>query len=380
MPRLVILIAAVALATSSLATPPLERVVCETVWDVPGEGDAFFLGGLLVDAGWDHDGNLCVVDYRNRDLKVFAADGTYLRTLGREGEGPGEVTDARQLILHDDGRLGLLQKFPAKVVWLEPDGDPGGALTFANRLEGEAGRGYLSLPHAVQHPGGIMGYVAVMAMTAQGPSEHHWLAPIGPDGEVDDPLWHLEVEPPGRKDGGKLHEVDMYHVWAARWAPDGHGGAWLAPERDAYRIVHLGADGRELRRLERPYEAPRRDDLGRQQAELRLERKRNPRGSVVLAETDPVVHRLRLADDGRLWVDLSLGGRGPEPGTIAEIDEWSTDGEHVARRRLIGDYDPATDQRLLLDDRHVLVLHSSAEEVRLRLLRTAASGDRKESP
>jgi hypothetical protein len=356
--------------TTLAAEPALEVLRCETLWDVPAAGDEFLLGGLLVDAGWNQQGELCVVDYVNRDLKIFGPDGEYRRTLGREGEGPGEVTDARQLVVHDDGRLGLLQKFPAKVVWLRPDGDPGGELTLVNTLEGDGGKGYVSLPHAVQHSGGVMGYVAVMAMTVTGPREDHWIAPVHLDGPLGRPVWHREVEQPDRHDDGRLHETDMYYIWAARWAPDGQGGAWIAHRRDDYAILHVAADGTERATLARPYTPPPRDDLARHHAEERLVRKRNARGTVVLADRDPVVHRLRLSDQGDLWVDLSLGGRGPEPGTIAEFDVWTHDGRWTARRRLVGDYDPASDQRLLLDDRHVLVLHTEGDdELRLRLLR-----------
>ncbi|MEZ4386127.1 MAG: hypothetical protein R3D98_00840 [Candidatus Krumholzibacteriia bacterium] len=359
-----------ALALTAAAEPPLVTVTAETVWDIPGETGQYLLGGLLVDAGWDLRGNLCFVDYKNRDLKLFSADGRFLRTLGREGEGPGEVTDARLLLRHEDGRLGLLQKFPAKVVWLEPDGDPGGELALVNTLDGPAGQGYLSLPHAVQYPGGLMGYLAVMSLTSAGPTEHHWIAPINADGTVGKPLWQREEPQAAARPDGRIHEADLYYLWAARWAPDGHGGAWLAPERDRYRIVHLAADGAELQVLERPYTAPDRDDLGRYQAREQLVRKRIPRDRLVLADHDPVVGRLRRSDENLLWVDLSLGGRGPEPGTIAELDVWSRDGRWLARRRLVGDFDPNLDQRLFLDDRHVLVLRATdAGEVRLRLLR-----------
>jgi len=352
---------------SAAAEPPLVTLTCETVWNVPAEDDDYLLGGLLVDAAWDLDGNLCVVDYANRDLKVFRADGRYLRTLGREGEGPGEVTDARLLVVHDDGRLGLLQKFPAKLVWLEPDGDPGGQTVLENTLTSD---GYLSMPHAVQHPGGLMGYVAVMSLTMNGPQEDHWLVPVSPTGRVGEPLWHHEEIQPLRRDGEKFHEADLYYIWAARWAPDGRGGAWIATERDRYLISHRESDGAQLDYLTRPYEPVQRDDLARHQVEAQLVRKRYDRRHLELADTDPVVHRLRLGDDGNLWVDLSLGGRGPEPGTIAQIDVWSPGGVWLAQRRLVGDYDPNLDQRLILDDHHVLVLGTDSDgEVRLRLLR-----------
>lgn len=363
------------LVAAAPASPPLTTLMADTVWEIPGEAEQYLLGGLLVDAGWDRHGNLCFVDYKNCDLKLFSADGRYLRTLGRQGEGPGEVTDARLLVTHDDGRLGLLQKFPPRVVWLQPDGSPGGQMVIEGTLPGEHGQGFLSLPHAVQYPGGLFGYLAVMSLTAQGPVEHHWLAPIAMDGAVGQPIWHHEEVQAAPRADGRIHEADLYYIWAARWAPDGHGGAWLAPERGAYQVVHLGADGEVQRVLERDYQRPERDDLARYQAREQLVRKRFNRNQLVLANHDPVVHRLRLADDGNLWVDLSLGGQGPEPGTIAQVDVWSPDGRWLAQHRMVGNYDPNLDQRLFLDDRHVLVLRADEDgEVSLRLLRLREPG------
>jgi len=375
MRRALAVLMASSLAAIAAASPPLTTLVADMVWEVPGEDEQYLLGGLLVDAGWDRHGNLCFVDYKNRDLKVFAPDGRYLRTLGREGEGPGEVTDARLLITHDDGRLGLLQKFPPKVVWLRPDGDPGGELRIDNTLDGDHGQGFLSLPHAVQHPGGLVGYLAVMALGARGPVEHHWIAPIGLDGTVGQPMWHREELQATPRADGRVHEADLYYIWAARWAPDGHAGAWLAAERDRYRVIHLDADGNVQRVLERDHTRPERDDLARYQAREQLVRKRFDPGQLVLADHDPVVHRLRLSDRGDLWVDLSLGGRGAVPGTVAEVDVWSTDGRWLAHHRMVGDYDPNLDQRLFLDDHHLLVLRADADgEVSLRLLRVREPG------
>ncbi len=245
---LLVLILTVLVATAATG-PPLVTVTAETVWDIPGETDQYLLGGLLVDAGWDLHGNVCFVDYNNRDLKLFSPDGRYLRTLGREGEGPGEVTDARLLLRHEDGRLGLLQKFPARVVWLRPDGSPGGHLDLVNTLGGEHGGGFLSLPHAVQYPGGLLGYLAVMSLTPQGPAEHHWIAPIAADGTVGRPLWHREETQAAPRGDGRIHEADLYYIWAARWAPDGHGRRLARPR--TRRLPHRAPGGRR-RRAARP--------------------------------------------------------------------------------------------------------------------------------
>lgn len=366
-------LALAALAAPAVAAPAAEDPVvvdCAVVWEAAGETEDYLFGGLLVDAGWDREGNLCVVDYANRDLKVFAADGRYLRTLGRAGEGPGELRDARRLLLAEDGRLGLLQVFPASVVWLHPDGAPGGRTVVRNRL-GDGG-GYVAVPHMIQAGATILAFASAMSLDGQQVSERQWIAPLEKDGALEHAIFSRSVDQPARDARGRLDEADYYDLWAARWAPDGRGGVWLAADRDRYRLVRQAPGGAVVETVARAYEPVVRDELGRRRALERLGRKRLAAEEIELRDTAPVVRSLRASDGGPLWVDLDLGGRGPVPGTIALLDVLDRDGSWGPRLLLRGPYDPETDQWCFVDDAHLLVLHAGADgEVVLRLLRWA---------
>ena len=93
------------------------------VWERPAES-ADYLIGRLADGRRDTHGNILLVDRQLKDLKVFAPDGVWLRTIGREGEGPGECDDARKVFLRPDGDIGLLQAVPGTIVWFHDDGTP----------------------------------------------------------------------------------------------------------------------------------------------------------------------------------------------------------------------------------------------------------------
>lgn len=51
------------------------------------------------------DGRVAILDGQAQDLRVFDAEGRYLRTLGRRGEGPGEMEGAWGIMQDADGRL-----------------------------------------------------------------------------------------------------------------------------------------------------------------------------------------------------------------------------------------------------------------------------------
>ena len=59
------------------------------------------IGSLAVDG----KGNVHVFDRQAQRVRVFDADGTYIATLGREGEGPGEFGRAEAIAVIPEGRL-----------------------------------------------------------------------------------------------------------------------------------------------------------------------------------------------------------------------------------------------------------------------------------
>jgi len=59
-------------------------------------------------------------------ISVFSPDGEFLRTIGREGEGPGEFRRGSELFVTPDNKVGVAQMMPGKIVMLSPDGKPAG--------------------------------------------------------------------------------------------------------------------------------------------------------------------------------------------------------------------------------------------------------------
>ena len=68
-----------------------QTVSLEELWRLGGETDSdeeFF--GVISQIATDPSGNVYLLDQQLNEVKIFAADGSYVRTIGREGEGPGE--------------------------------------------------------------------------------------------------------------------------------------------------------------------------------------------------------------------------------------------------------------------------------------------------
>ena len=87
------------------------------------EGPEEYLFGNIASITVDDDRTVYVLDGQAQHIRVFDADGTYVRTLGGPGEGPTEFTHAEAIALLPDGRLvvrdGGIQQF--KVFGPGPD-------------------------------------------------------------------------------------------------------------------------------------------------------------------------------------------------------------------------------------------------------------------
>lgn len=112
------------------------RTVSGSVWGRPAtlveelaigtlEGQEELMFGFVQDIAVDREGGIYAFDGQVPALRYFDAAGRYLRTLGRDGSGPGEYRDASLgLALRRDGRLVMRDPRNARLNLYEPDGSP----------------------------------------------------------------------------------------------------------------------------------------------------------------------------------------------------------------------------------------------------------------
>ena len=101
-------------------TPVLELKEELSIGGPDAQGDYAF--GLAQDVVVDDAGSIYVLDQRNSQVKVFDASGRYLRTIGRQGQGPGEFERPMNLSLNrTSGELAVYQASP-RIAFYKPDG------------------------------------------------------------------------------------------------------------------------------------------------------------------------------------------------------------------------------------------------------------------
>lgn len=80
------------------------------------EGPKDYILNLILSFSADDEGNIFILDMKPYRVKVYDKEGKYVRSIGREGQGPGEFqgpkniqfTDQNELMICDSGRTAIL--------------------------------------------------------------------------------------------------------------------------------------------------------------------------------------------------------------------------------------------------------------------------------
>jgi hypothetical protein len=226
----------------------------ERQWALGGdsEDDAEFFG-FVRDLVVDDEGNVYVLDRQLCEVRAYSVDGHYLRSFGREGEGPGEFRRPMGLALLPGSRIGVVLGMPARVAAFGLDGE-----IMPSLHVGEQGdHRFIMVPNlraagqwlVAERRAAKLGE-GTMTMTAS-------LLALGPDGEIRTTILEQSEERPQRGPGMRIRiGADFVNTWALGM----DGRVYVAPSNDRYQIDVYGPDGQLERSVRRDYERVRRSD------------------------------------------------------------------------------------------------------------------------
>jgi hypothetical protein len=324
------------------------------LWRVSSEDDDELLIGRIQDAIAGSDGTLYLLDQQLAQIHVFSPAGQYLRSLSREGDGPGETRNPMAVILPPGGGLGLVQAFPARIVTIDFEGNP---LSPINLRSAGASMGTDRLALSVRSRGGTLAYSGrTFSIQREGPRPKNLLMICEPDGE--ERISVIEKESGSPAETRKWVEKDEYFVHRGRWNLGPDGRIYAAPKRDTYAIHVYGEDGRLERIIERDYHARRRTEEDKAGMGISMA---TPDGELeidnVIADLDPCVSGIRVSETGDIWVEHSRSNRGLPLGVFQVQDIFDGDGHYRHEIIVMCEEERAEDDQLfyVADDRVILV-------------------------
>lgn len=273
--------------------------------------------------GADGESNIYVFDREGSRIIVFDSHGRFLRSMGRSGEGPGEIGMGFAFVVRSDGTAGVVDISKRGLVWFAADGEP--------------------LPVQPMPPAYYGGMVAAVNGALIVPVQHTMS-----DDVITDALLRVDgadtttivVQPPNAKKSVHFPSCGMSFSGMApifaptmRWTANAtHVAAALGTRYD----VGLYDDGarlvRRIRRDREPIQAT--EELAVQELgdamEVHVEggvRRCEPHEVVRVrgfAPTIPAIARVALSPDGWLWVE-----HGAARGDPKAIDVFTPNGDYA---------------------------------------------------
>lgn len=332
---MVVLLAAV---SASAAVPPVTidtdgpaegtlTLELEELWRAGGEdGDVIF--GRISDVVRHPNGEILVLDNQLCQVEVFSPEGEHLRTLSRQGDGPGEVRQPTGLVLLPGDLVGIGAGFPAKMVTLEMDGTP-----VATRYPiGEPSDGNIGVMISLEAGAGMLAATGGRLVFDHATDSHaeRFLAVADADGEGFDRILIRDtpLDPTGR-----LWDEEADYYFDGRWDLGPDGLFYVPMKRDAYEVSVYDRTGALQFAFGRDLKPRKRTEEDKEQA--------NPVINVTgirnddewdICDHDEAITRIMLdPDDGNIWVLTPHGANDQPEGILETWDVFSAKGEFLRR-------------------------------------------------
>jgi len=320
----------------------VHNVELEELWRVGGEDDEETIFGIVNRALVDEDNNIYLLDAQLAEVNVFSPDGVLVKTLGHEGDGPGEFRGPTDMCFLPDGNLGVVQAFPGKVIKLAMDGTPAGTWQL-----GDPASGGFFIMRALKSDGGIVvaGGTEQHVDQANGKiSRRNFVGALAEDGT----LAHVYTETEHIMDlaNMKLDELQIIESPDRRYDLSREGKTIVAIPRYGYEISVFDKAGQLERVFTREYESWKRDERAMtmwQNIFDTIERTQLPGAPIHIEEFQPDVEFLRVASDGSIWVLTSRAMWDSPEGVFTSYDVFSPDGVYQKKLDIICEGDSRKD-------------------------------------
>lgn len=333
------------------------RVVqLEELWRAGGDDDEVFFG-VIREVVSDDVGRLYLLDQQLTQVWVYAPDGEFLRTLSRQGEGPGEVNRPGDCFLLPAGGLGVLDRSPGKVTRVDLQGTPMSSLHI--RRQGETGSGSMQVRSGLWR-GGTLVLCGQERRQVDGQHLHiGFLSTFSEDGVEQQRLWHHDKQAWDFENRSFTEKYSYFVEDGRGWTIGPRGEVYVARERDRYAVHVYAADGTLMRVIEREFIPTQRSGKDKQRVAAGLTMTIN--GEVIqldsdIMDTDPCLRQIHVDEQGQLWVWHARSLENQPEGIFASCDLFAADGRYLAQVQLAVEADPHQDRLIPLSGGRFVLL------------------------
>ncbi len=297
----------------------------EEMWRIGGDDDEENLLGVVSRVLADDQDNIYLLDIQLTEVMVFDVNGEYKLSLGAQGEGPGEIRRAADVLFMPDGTVGLVQGFPGKIVKVDHEGIPAGE--FRPGGDDPSTGGFFALRGAASRGGRMVFSGARITRGEKSRTADNFVASFDENGAQLNLFHHTTSVRQFR--GQDYSEKKEFFPHQDGWALAADGRVYITQERNSYEIMVYTPNADLQFTIKRPYKSYKRTSEEKKLAEdgmMPWRRRNRHRFNFVVEPTEPDIIRMRVADDGRLWVLTSRGLRDQPEGVHSTWDVFDNTG------------------------------------------------------
>jgi sugar lactone lactonase YvrE len=333
---------------------PMEKdakAAAQELWRIGGDTEdenEFF--GVITQLLTDAKGDVYLLDAQLNQVKIFSSEGKFIRSIGREGEGPGEFRAGVGMFFTNDGKIAVMQVAPGRIVLLTPAGEPAGEHPLPVREDG----GMVILLGGSSRGGNLVFAGAANAFSEGRFDQTRYLARLSPDGK-ESAKYHAETR---TIDYSKPLLDDMvWDTFDRRWVVGTDGRVYACTHYADYRIQVWNPDGTTNRVIERQYAHQKRTPEEKKIVEdlMGTFARQIPNATVKVSDFNKDVETIFVRDDGSIWVLTSEGTRGLPDGTAGVFDVLDPEGRFVRRVTIQAVGNPMTDAYYFVGNRLYVV-------------------------
>jgi len=307
----------------------------EAQWRL-GDDDSDIFFGLVTDAQRTPDGTTYLIDSSLSTVYEIDAHGEVQRTLGREGDGPGEFRNARSLVLMPEGGIGIVETMPGNLVVLDKNGLPRPSIDLGD------GGSPCMVPQVRVYDGGL---IMSMNCTKFDDGEMELGRTLGffdENGILKKTIFNDQ-----RAQKGRTFSMDFgVGDFVNRWTNTESGNLIVFRDNFKYMIEIFGPDGREIQRIHRNYTSLDRPqkEVEDEKTQIRELAARFGTGinTTVQTKANDIAHIIPRSS-GKLWVLSSEGTQNLADNTIGTFDVFTATGRFERQITIEVEYDREDD-------------------------------------
>jgi hypothetical protein len=321
------------------------------LWRRGGDDDEVFFG-LVLKALSDDEGNVYLLDQQLSEVKVFDPEGELIKTLSREGDGPGEVRQPTDMLWMPDGTLGIVQTFPGRIIKVDREGLPAG-----DYKTGEEGA-IVAMVEARQGGGNLVIGSIDIEVAPAGQTRHLYIASFDESGVEQARYTGFTVT--WDFSDMVFREREQYFVLFGKWDLMRDGRVIAVPDFYDYKFNVYAADGTVERTVTREFEPYERQDIDRKLMETIMEGASSQFPFPIethIEDIETPVGNLIAHHSGETWVLTARGSRNQPEGVLATWDVFDPDGHFVRQVQVRCPGNGRKDGIFFVGDDRLLVVH-----------------------